>query len=156
MLLKLKQHWRNLKASEEAAQVRKDKVDAYYNQPKLAYRLRYTGSKQMVPGQVNIHLVPLPGKNLHVHMSKEQIAKDICPTCRMVHQVKTVHLWLDQNGSCLVSAGVLESIRKDYPGGLAAAELKIVGGTDTPPALTLNGRVSRRQVDQNNEKITQW
>lgn len=153
--LKLKQHWRNLKVTEETAQAAKDKLDDYFNQPKTSYRLRYTGVQAMLPGQANIHLVPLPGKNLHVHFTKQQVQKDVCPTCNMVHPVKTIHLWLDQNASCLVSAGVLKSIQKDFPGGLEMAELEIAGGTEAPPALTLGQGKPRRQVDQENERIQQ-
>ena len=118
--------------------------------------LEYTGTTPAVNQGTRIHLIPLPGKNLHVHLTPAQIAKDVCPTCQQIHAVKTVHLWLNSDNRVMVSTGVLETIERDYPGGLEAAELRKVGGTNTPPALTLNGQVSRREVDQKNERITQW
>ena len=89
-------------------------------------------------------------------MTDAQIQKDVCPTCRQIHTVKTVHLWLDQNNTCLVSRGVKESIEKDYPGGLAAAELKVDGGTEAPPALRVGKGKTRREIDQENESIQHW
>lgn len=145
-----------LDALDAKQQAEKDKRDAYFNKPKTSYRLRYTGPEPALPNGNRVHLIPLPGKNLHVHLTKEQIAKDVCPTCNVIHSVKTVHLWIDSTNTVLVSAGVKEVIEKDFPGGLAAAELEVVGGTDKPPPLTLNGKQSRREVDQANETIRQW
>lgn len=63
---------------------------------------------------------------------------DICPGCRLifgqqfVHPVKTVHLWLDDTGACLVSAGVLEDLKL-----AGLPDIQIVGHTDNPPPLAV-------------------
>lgn len=73
-----------------------------------------------------------------------------CPTCRVIHHVKNIHLPLDTTGACLVSEGVL-------------ADLKLVpdmGGFDfvadivNPPPITLTG--NRLAVDQANNHIRVW
>lgn len=151
-LLKLVDNWKNLKVAEAAAQAAVDAQDARRKargKPQ-AYRLRYTGPETR-PGTVNIHLVPLlwqpfPARNLIV-------GKDECPTCNIIHPCKTVHLWLDAQKTVLVSQGVYDSLLK---AGLEMNLLELVGGTDKPPPLRINGRVSRRQVDQENETIRQW
>lgn len=66
---------------------------------------------------------------------------DICPTCQVIHPCKTVHLWLDDTGACLVSKGVLEDLRA-----AGMPELEIVGGTDSPPELDIG--VPRQKQDQ--------
>ena len=147
---------KKLDAKDAELQAKKDARDAYFNQPKTSYRLRYTGPEPALPNGNRVHLVPLPGKNLHVHMTPAQIQKDICPTCQTIHSVKTVHLWIEPNNTCLVSAGVKESIEKDYPGGLTAADLVVDGGTHSPPPLKVGKGKSRREVDQENERITHW
>ena len=144
---------------EEARQEAKEKAWRDAKRAKgtpESFRLRYTGSEPAVTNGTRIHLVPLPGKDLHVHLTPEQIKKDICPTCRVVHPVKTIHLWLDSSNTVLVSRGVKESIEKDYPGGLEAAELMLDGGTTKPPELKVGDGKNRREIDQENEAIRHW
>ena len=59
-------------------------------------------------------------------------AQDKCPTCQVPHQVKTVHLWLDDVGSVIVSEGVLGTLNKAWP-----SELSIVNRVESPPAQTI-------------------
>lgn len=71
---------------------------------------------------------------------------DTCPTCRVIHPCKTVHLWLDDMGSCLVSQGVLDDL-------LAAGmpELQVIGGTESPPDLDIG--MPRQKQDQEARKL---
>lgn len=55
-----------------------------------------------------------------------------CPTCHTWHPCKTVHLWLNDTGHCLVSEGVLEELRM-----AGMPDLTVVGHSDTPPTLRL-------------------
>lgn len=71
---------------------------------------------------------------------------DLCPTCRIVHPVKTVHLWLDGAGSCIVSKGVLEDLKL---AGMPA--LTVMAEVLNPPPLKLG--VAREQLDNGNRKI---
>jgi len=72
---------------------------------------------------------------------------DRCPTCHFVHPVKTVHLWLDDTGACIVSIGVLKDLQS-----AGMPELDIVGEVKNPPPLQLGESrtkqdyVSRRLV----------
>lgn len=151
-----KELFAKLKQVEDEKQAAKDRVDAYFNQKKTSYRLRYTGPEPALPNGNRVHLVPLPGKDLHTHFTPEQIKKDICPTCQVVHSVKTLHLWIQPNNTVLVSDGVKSAIEKDYPGGMKAADLEVDGGTHKPPPLKVGKGKSRREVDQENERITKW
>jgi hypothetical protein len=67
--------------------------------------------------------------------------------------VKTVHLHLEPDNTCLVSTGVLASLKR---AGLTRSQLAIVGGTKNPPPLTINGTSTRAQIDNTNRKVTQW
>lgn len=72
-----------------------------------------------------------------------------CPTCNIIHPVKTVHLWLDDVGSCLVSRGVLEDLQR-----AGMPELAVVASLKSPPPLTLGK--PREVVDNRNRKIQMW
>jgi len=72
---------------------------------------------------------------------------DRCPTCQVIHPVKTVHLWLDSSGSCLVSKGVLADLQR-----AGMPQLTIVGEVAKPPPLRLVAGVTREQIDAANRK----
>ena len=81
---------------------------------------------------------------------------DICPTCQVVHPVKTVHLVLDDAGTCIVSEGVLKDLQGAHGvGGLALHNLRIVNEVKKPPPLAFGGGVTREQVDHANRRIIQ-
>lgn len=127
---------------------KKDKRD-----PKVGYRLRYTGPKpSAVGGMTNIHLVPDISKNLYIH-HPPVVGKDECPTCGIIHLCKTVHLHLDGNDLVIVSLGVLQHLEAL---GLKKNDLEHAGIVKNPPALTVDGTSTRRQIDQRNERITQY
>lgn len=90
-----------------------------------------------------VHLVPIPTKPFAGQ------SLDQCPTCGVVHPVKTVHLWLDDAGTCIVSQGVLDDLQL-----AGMPDLDILGEVANPPALTLNG--GRAGQDQANRKITYY
>lgn len=80
-----------------------------------------------------------------------------CPNCQVIHTdsfgkpVKTVHLWLDDTGGCLVSEGVLTDIKK---AGHLGISVDIVADVVNPPPITLSR--NRSEVDQDNAKIHYW
>lgn len=75
----------------------------------------------------------------------------ICPTCHVLHPVKSVHLWLDDRGECLVSEGVLGELRlAGMPG------LEVVGSVENPPPLRIAAGLSREQIDQENRRVQVW
>lgn len=75
----------------------------------------------------------------------------VCPTCHVLHPVKSVHLWLDDRGECLVSEGVLDELRMaGMPG------LSVVGAVEKPPPLRIVQGVTREQIDQENRKVHVW
>lgn len=63
-------------------------------------------------------------------------------SCGVVHTHKTIHLFLDDLGQCLVSEGVLNMLKEV---GLENAGLKVVGHTRKPPTIELG--LPRQQVD---------
>lgn len=73
----------------------------------------------------------------------------LCPTCNIIHPVKTVHLWLDDVGTCLVSKGVLQDLQQ-----AGMPDLVVVGSIVNPPPLDL--RLSRPENDHQNTKIRFW
>ena len=75
---------------------------------------------------------------------------DTCPSCHLVHPVKTVHLWLDGSGACLVSQGVLEDLKS-----AGMPDLSVIGEVVNPPALNFGPGISREQIDNNNRRIVQ-
>lgn len=65
-----------------------------------------------------------------------------CPTCLVLHPVKTVHLWLEPDGSVIVSPGVLTELRM-----AGMPELEIVNEVaDAPPLRIGVGRQSSVQA----------
>lgn len=74
-----------------------------------------------------------------------------CPTCHVLHPVKCIHLWLDDTGSAIVSAGVLEELKS-----AGMPELDYVGVVRKPPPLRAGHGISRAEVDQQNRKIVQY
>lgn len=85
-----------------------------------------------------VALVPVISKPLTA------LPTDICPTCQIVHPCKTVHLWLDGDGACTVSTGVLEELRL---GGMP--DLEIVSEVKAPPTLRIGqGALARPAQDQ--------
>lgn len=91
-----------------------------------------------------VALVPILSKPF----SGDSIKK--CPNCQVIHPVKTVHLWLDDVGSVLVSEGVLKDLRD-----AGMPDLEICAEVKSPPPLSL-GRMTRPEVDQKNRRITWW
>lgn len=73
-----------------------------------------------------------------------------CPNCQVIHPVKTVHLWLDDAGSALVSEGVLKDLKSaGMPNLTISAEVK------SPPTLKI-GIMTRPEIDHKNRRITWW
>ena len=99
-------------------------------------RLRYTQPHN------GLALVPL----LHKPLRWDSLKKT-CPLCLVTHPVKTVHLWLDDADSCLVSTGVLEDLQK-----AGLPDLEIIGMVAKPPPIEF-GRKSRAEVDADNRQI---
>lgn len=75
--------------------------------------------------------------------------KRVCPTCNVIHVVKTVHLWLDDQGDCLVSTGVLADLKLAQ-----MPDLEIVASISDPPMLRINQ--DRFEQDQANRRIRFW
>lgn len=64
-----------------------------------------------------------------------------CNLCLVHHRWKTTHLWLEPDGSCLVSVGVLEELRAaGFP-----KVLRVTGSTSSPPPLRI-GKVGTKPV----------
>lgn len=76
---------------------------------------------------------------------------DLCPTCKVVHNCKTVHLHLEGNGTCIISQGVLESIGS-YRLEIHGFEYDQV--VVEPPPLNLAQYKSRAEADHANRAIT--
>lgn len=74
---------------------------------------------------------------------------DQCPSCHLIHPVKTVHLWLDGAGSCIVSEGVLADLQS-----AGMPDLAVMGEVANPPPLNFGPGVSREQIDNGNRRIT--
>jgi len=72
----------------------------------------------------------------------------VCPGCKLsrgvedIHLVKTVHLWLDDTGACIVSEGVLEDLRS-----AGMPELDTLEEIVNPPPLQIG--MQREQQDFN-------
>lgn len=81
-----------------------------------------------------VALVPL----MHKPFAGQSL--DTCPSCRVVHPVKTVHLWLDDAGTCIVSQGVLKDLRQ-----AGMPELETQEEVKNPPPLSLG--VAREKQD---------
>lgn len=73
---------------------------------------------------------------------------DQCPTCHVIHPCKTVHLWLDGAGSCIVSTGVLADLLS-----AGMPDLLVVAEVANPPPLNFGPEVTREQIDNGNRRI---
>lgn len=73
---------------------------------------------------------------------------DQCPSCHLVHPVKTVHLWLDGDGSCVVSDGVLADLKS-----AGMPDLSVTGEVVNPPPLNFGPGATREQIDNNNRRL---
>lgn len=63
-----------------------------------------------------------------------------CPSCRVIHQVKTYHIYVNGQGRAVVSPGVFKALRYIGFGGLLSVEAH----TDSPPKQTLGTRKNRK------------
>ena len=98
-------------------------------------------------------LVPIMSKPLNAKPT------DLCPGCKamfasdVVHPVKTVHLWLDDTGACIVSDGVLELLRE-----AGMPELTTENEVANPPTLTIGDGADTRQVQdyKNRTIVHRW
>jgi hypothetical protein len=72
-----------------------------------------------------------------------------CPTCMVKHEVKTLHLMLDENGEAVVSHGVMASLKE-----AGMPFFTEVGHVQAPPPLILAPGKTRAQVDKENRTIT--
>jgi hypothetical protein len=118
--------------------------------------LEHTNYTHQVP---SLYTIPIISQPLYVN-HPAVAGKDNCPTCGVIHPVKTVHLNLGSDGRCIVSEGVLKLIKEkanpDGGDGLAFSSLRVAGTTDNPPPLALNGRNGRAELDQQNLRIQEW
>lgn len=72
-----------------------------------------------------------------------------CNICIGAHHYgKTTHLWLEPDGMCLVSTGVLEELKR-----AGMPQLTVVGHVDRPPPLRLGRDAERDQIDNTNRAI---
>ena len=69
-----------------------------------------------------------------------------CATCKVTHTVKTVHLTLDAEGTCIVSEGVLADLKL-----AGMPDLDYVADIVNPPPITIGE--SRLAVDAENINI---
>lgn len=94
-------------------------------------------------GSWGMHLVPLA----HIPM----LAPDMCPTCKVTHMVKTVHLQLEPGGTVIVSSGVYQDLQK---AGLDNFDLEYVKAVRNPPPLRLGRKgTTRAEVDYKNRLL---
>ena len=63
-------------------------------------KVRFTGPN------MGLALIPLP----HMPMGKDSLISP-CPPCGVIHLVKTIHLWLDDQGHAVVSQKVLDALK---------------------------------------------
>ena len=72
-----------------------------------------------------------------------------CNMCVGTHHYgKATHLWLEPNGTCMVSVGVLKELEA-----AGMPQMTVVGSTTKPPALRLGRDADRQAVDNNNRAI---
>jgi hypothetical protein len=72
-----------------------------------------------------------------------------CNLCVGVHHVgKTTHLWLEPNGCCIVSPGVLDELRR-----AGMPSLTVVGHVAAPPPLRIGRKSDRQRIDNENRKM---
>lgn len=89
-----------------------------------------------------VYLVPIVAKPF------TGLSLDMCPSCHLVHPVKTVHLWLDAAGSCIVSQGVLADLQS-----AGMPDLAVMAEVPNPPPLNFGPGFTREQIDNGNRKI---
>lgn len=80
-----------------------------------------------------------------------------CPSCGVIHRVKTIHLWLDDAGTCLVSVGDDPNKIGGVLGDLILAgmpDLEVFATIMNPPTIAIGK--DRFEVDQGNRKIHMW
>lgn len=71
-----------------------------------------------------------------------------CNMCVGVHHYgKATHLWLEPNGCCIVSEGVLEELKR-----AGMPQLTVTGHVADPPPLQV-GRVNRTELDNRNRAM---
>lgn len=72
-----------------------------------------------------------------------------CNMCIGVHHYgKATHLWLEPNGTCIVSCGVYKELQSaGMPG------LSYHGRTGSPPPLLLGRNTDRQKIDNDNRRI---
>lgn len=71
----------------------------------------------------------------------------LCPRCKKFHAIKTVHLDVNDAGTVIVSKGVLDELKlAGLPG------FEFVTAVNNPPALVMNPKVSRAEMDYVNRK----
>ena len=112
------------------------------------------------------YLVPVMGKP---YVRYGRPVPMLCPLCQVLHPVKTVHLWLEPDGTVIVSPGVLDELRL-----AGMPDLEVVNEVQAPPPLRLGNPVSvpkftayqeaavkarrgwRQQQDKQNRRINLW
>lgn len=88
-----------------------------------------------------------------VHRGTGRPVPYACPTCRVAHTHKTLHLWVDDRGVVLVSAKVLGMLKE---AGLENFNLVHEGYVAKPPPLKMGPGVRRDEIDQAGRKIIQY
>jgi hypothetical protein len=86
------------------------------------------------------------------------VGRDECPTCKIIHPVKTLHLNFN-NGICIVAEGIVDSLKKMEKDPLAydlIKNIKIGEEIKKPPNLTLDGQTSRPEIDHRNAAQQMW
>lgn len=119
--------------TEDAAEARARRA----RKPRLGHQIRHATARS------GMHLTPIMHKPIPDQPDGTPIK--ICPTCRVHHPVKTLHLYLDDTGSALVSDGVLDLLRSVGMDGFTQ-----VGNTDKPPPLKLGSGQGRTEMDYEN------
>lgn len=72
-----------------------------------------------------------------------------CNMCVGVHHYgKATHLWLEPNGTCMVSVGVLKELKA-----AGMPQLTVAGRTSSPPPLILGPDSNRQAIDNGNRKF---
>lgn len=69
----------------------------------------------------------------------------ICPTCQIHHPVKCLHIWIEPDGSALISQGVLEMLQ-----GVGMDGFVLEGATEKPPPLQIGTGKTRPAMDNAN------
>jgi hypothetical protein len=75
-----------------------------------------------------------------------------CSICHVVHPFKTIHIWLDDSGSAIISRGVFDAMSTRWTG---PPEYDVVGEVGKPPPLKIGkGAKPREAQDQEARKVT--